>query len=81
MYASVLYWIRDTPDNYKTQEMRNEAVPIDSCSFTFVPDQYKTQDMRNEVVCMRPYTFVYVPEAGDVQRDDEYGAIQARRCP
>ena len=36
-------WIRDTPDNLKTQEMCNEAIRIDPYSLTIAPDCLKTQ--------------------------------------
>ena len=32
-------WIRETPDNLKTQEMCNKAMHIDP----YVPDHFKTQ--------------------------------------
>ena len=37
-------------DQYKTQEMYNEAVQSDPWMLEYVPGQYKTQEMCNEAV-------------------------------
>ena len=38
------------PDQYKTQEMYNEAVEKSPEALGFVSDQYKTQEMCNKAV-------------------------------
>ena len=38
------------PDCFKTQEINNDAVPIEQCSLTFVPDYFKTEDICKRTV-------------------------------
>ena len=50
-------WIREIPGHLKTQEMCNEAVHIEPCSFQFFPDHLKTQKMYNEIMPIDPAAF------------------------
>ena len=50
------------PDQYKTQEMCNEAVHMKPYSLEFVPDHLKTQEMCNEAVRIKPYTLKYISD-------------------
>ena len=55
-------WIRETPDNLKTQEMCNEAMCIDPYSLAFVLDRFKTQKMCDKTIEIDPFTLWHVPE-------------------
>ena len=46
--------LEHVPDQYKTQEMCNEAVQRDPWILEYVPDQFVTQKMCNETVKSEP---------------------------
>ena len=49
-------WIREIPDNLKTQEISNEAMHIEPYSFlAFVPDCFKTQEMCDKAFKIDPF--------------------------
>ena len=50
LYATVPNWIKEIPDDLKTQEMWDEALHMDPHLLEFVPDYLKTQEMCNETV-------------------------------
>ena len=53
----MLVWV---PDQYKTQEMCNEAVQRAAWVLVWVPYQYKTQEMCNEAVQSDPWVLEHV---------------------
>ena len=55
-------WIRETPDNPKTQEMCNETMHIDPYSSALVPDSFKTQKMCDKAIEIDPFTLLHVPD-------------------
>ena len=55
-------WIRETPDNLKTQEMCNETMHIDPYSSALVPDSFKTQKMCDKAIEIDPFTLLHVPD-------------------
>ena len=57
----VLHLIMVTPDQFKTQEMCNEAVRIEPRSLAFVPDWLKTQEICNDAICNNSYALRFVP--------------------
>ena len=54
-------WIRETPDNLKTQEMCKEVVRNNQWSLCHVPDNFKTQEMCEKAVEAYPWQLKYVP--------------------
>ena len=54
--------VEHVPDQYKTQEMCNEAVQRIPGVLRLVPDQYKTEEMCNEAVQRIPWVLRLVPE-------------------
>ena len=50
-------WIREIPDLLKAQEICNEAVDIEPCSFVYVPDHLITQEIGNEAVRRESYSY------------------------
>ena len=55
-------WIRETPDNLKTQEMCNETMHIDPYSSALVPDSFKTQKMCDKAIEIDQFTLLHVPD-------------------
>ena len=55
-------WIREIPDNLKTQEMCNEAMCISPYSLAFVPDCFETQEMCDKIVEIDPFILWCVPD-------------------
>ena len=55
-------WIREIPDNLKTQEMCNEAMCIEPYSLAFVPDCFKTQEMCDKAVEIDPFNLWHIPD-------------------
>ena len=55
-------WIREIPDNLKTQEICNEAMRIEPYSLAFVPDCFKTEEMCDKAVEIDPFILWYVPD-------------------
>ena len=55
-------WIREIPDNLKTQKMCNETMRIKSYSLAFVPDCFKTQEIRNKAIEIDQFTLWHVPD-------------------
>ena len=55
-------WIREIPDNLKTQEMCNEATRIEPYSLPFVPDCSKAQEMCDKAIQIDPFTLRHVPD-------------------
>ena len=49
-YNMTLHNLELVPDCFKTQEINNDAVPIEQCSLTFVPDYFKTEDICKRTV-------------------------------
>ena len=49
-------------DQFKTQEMRNEAVRIEPHNLAFVPDCFKTQEICNDAVHNNPNVLRFVPD-------------------
>ena len=60
-------WIKETPDNLKTQEMCNKAMHIDPYSLAYVPDHFKTQKMCDKVIEIDPFTLWHVPDNLNMQ--------------
>ena len=55
-------WIREIPDNLKTQEMCNEAMRIEPYSLAFVSDYFKTQEMCDTAIEIDPFNLWHVPD-------------------
>ena len=55
-------WIREIPDNLKTQEVCNEAMRIEPYSLAFVPDCFKTQEMCDKAVEIDPFILWHVSD-------------------
>ena len=62
LYEIIPVWIREVPDNLKTQEMCNEAMRIEPYSLAFVPDCSKTQEICDEAFEIDPFILWHVPD-------------------
>ena len=56
------YTLRYVPDQYKTQEMCEEAMPVRPVAFFLIPDHSKTQLMRDKTVELDPDWFDVLQE-------------------
>ena len=61
-YESVLRWIREIPEHFKTQKMCNETVAQFPYTLRYVPDHLKTQKTCNQAVRNNPAVFFLVPD-------------------
>ena len=55
-------WVREIPDNLKTQEISNEAMRIEPYSLAFVPDCFKTQEMCDKAFKIDPFILWYISD-------------------
>ena len=55
-------WIREIPNNLKTQETCNEAMHNEPYSLAFVPDCFKTQEMCDKAIEIDPFILWHVPD-------------------
>ena len=68
MYVNVPGWIKEIPNDLKTQEMCDEVVHIEPRSLEFVLDRFKTQEMCIEAVRREPYTLDHLPDHFKMQK-------------
>ena len=50
------------PDQFKTQEICNEAVHVEPNLMAYAPDCSKTQEICNEAVAHNPCTLRFIPD-------------------
>ena len=62
MLEIIPVWIREIPDNPKTQEMCKEAMRIEPYSLAFVPDCFRTQEMCEKAIEIDPFILWHVPD-------------------
>ena len=61
-FSRSVYLIRFVPDQYKTQQMYDLAIPENVGTLKSVPDWYKNQEMCNKAVDNYPHALDFVPE-------------------
>ena len=62
VYEPVPKWLKEAPDNLKTQEMLEKAMRINPVAFFLIPDSLKTQEMCHAAPCMESYFLASVPQ-------------------
>ena len=68
IYEPVLKWLKEAPDNLKTQEMCEKAMCINLVKFFLIPNHLKTQEMCDAAACKEPYFLACVPNFFKTQK-------------